>query len=65
MFVFGMRVKVRMRVNNSCVRVPVGMYQVRSQQQLMVRQDLRRRAAGGNLSVFQDDDAIGDIFHNL
>lgn len=57
--------KVRVRVHNAAVRMPVRVDQVSSQQQVVIRQDLRRRGAGGNSSSIQHQNAFGDILHNL
>ena len=57
--------KVRVRVNYPVVGMAVGVDQVRAQQQLVIRQDLRWCAAGGNCSRFQHQDAVSDVLHNL
>ena len=56
---------MRMRVDYPIVGVPVGVDQIGSQQQLMIGQDLRRRAGRFHSSILQHENAVSDIVDDL
>lgn len=63
--VLGVRMNMRVRVNNSRMRVPVRVDQVGAQQQFVIAENFCRRPIGRNPALFQHDDAVGDIFDDL
>ena len=58
-------VVMRVRVDHVAVPVAVGVDQVGAQEQFPVREDLRGRPVGGGASLFQNDDALGDVFDDF
>ncbi len=64
-FVFRVRMQMRMGVRDRPMGMPVRVHEIGPQQQFVIRQNLRWRAARADLPFLQHNNPRRDVLHDL